>query len=475
MPSSDYQSAARHLQTHLTNTKIDYMVFNGKSIKQQNDKTINHGPASIFQSLAENYQKLFLYALGKQTTHKDSCYATQDTIASDLGISPKTIQRGTHVLEDLGLFYVQRRIKESSVIVIPQLILQNEGWRGFLRGICAWIPPVVLNLSLLSSSASTCDRLQYIKRDEKYPKGISLSRSGLNSLSISVILKEGLNMGSEAPSQRTTPDAEKINEVKKICAALMKRGSYMTNDLALGFIAFDLDVLQRASQKMKARKDVQSPAAYFNTLCREITIQDGRKPDWVTVHKLRESGLVLIEKADEVPVIERPVKEKTKETQKVEQQATSYSEQVRKTIELEKQAAEDRKSKHGSLEEELVKWDKQIADMRPGAETNPILAATLAYAERCRSELIAKLTSSSAGPTADRPNTPQISTEKKEVASTPLQVGSWKQIDPIGSLKPVLPTVERAPISDTLAGTYSEPEWNPTEADELYDPDIYEE
>lgn len=435
------------------------MVSYDKSIKQQNDKTVNHGPASTFYSLPKKAQKLFLTLIGYQKRYGNgNTYPTQDTLSNDIDSSIPTISRATKLLESLGLIYVQRRFHESSVIVVSNLLLQNEQWRSFLRGICAWIPLQILNISLLTSCGSVND--------------VQLIPSG-EDLSINVILKERVTMGQEAATEkRVTPDAIKIEKVKKVIQALIKRGSYMTNDLALGFMAFDLDILDRACQAMRERKNIEYPAAYFNSLCREITTQDGRRPDYVTVHKLRESGLVLIEKVDEVPVIARATPEKTPDTQKREVPTTSYTEQVRKQMEVERQAAEARKSQHAPVEEELRALDKQIEELRPRAEGNPVLTACLNWQLRRRDELAAKLA----------PNAQQISTKKEEVVVKTLQVGTWKQIDPIASMTACQNSMERAanPSKESVMGSQpilspSPHEWNPTEADDLYDPEVCEE
>ena len=309
---------------------------------------------------------------------KKGCYVSQATMGRILGYSRRTINREIAKLVALGLLEIKHRYNNSNVTTLS----------GFFS-----LPHVKKILSKYFSN------FEETSPDMGKVRGVCLT-SNVSFSYPSILPSEGVPLQGggetedyneksleedEAVSQPTSipqSNTDEATQVKKICVALQRRGSTVTNDDALKLLAYSPDVHDRASKRFKANAfTIKDPLAYYLFICKEIVSQDGRRADWQKVNGLREDGFVLLEETLQGST-RSTTGASTAGPQKRDGGGQSYSEHVKQEQRRMADEASARKTKSGSLAEEVLGWHHVVVELQRRVAEGDIGARfTLPHAE----------------------------------------------------------------------------------------------
>ena len=311
-------------------------------------------PKEILDSLS--YRLLSIIDICEYFRKKGCCFISQETLARKLGVSRKTINRDIAYLVDVGLLEVQHRFNNSNITSTSHWFRRSEVQNLLPYYFCNFVV-ITLSLSMLSSQGYTSIEKLRFKNPSFY-----LSPSS-----------EGVSMGKEAgrTARKETKKEESMgvpeaSHIKKVCQALQRRGSTITNDDSLKLLAYQPDVHERASERFKkAQGKIKDPLAYYLFICKDILSQDGRRADWQRVEKLRQEGFVLLDQTLQGATVSY-VGTRAEKTnpQKGNEVAPPYSEQVAFERKRMAEEAEARKSKTGPLAEEVLSWQQVVQELQ---------------------------------------------------------------------------------------------------------------
>ena len=286
--------------------------------------SLSNNPAETFENLHPTTLSL-LNVLMHYSKKDPYIPLSQKTMGKRIGRHERVARGHLRKLEALGLCIVhERRRKNSNITVLNPEIFDNPTWYAELKNWFRIFPSRLFAVSLAFSSIPSPQTAAYIRhkeiREEK--STVINTNSSLNTPSKEeersensppsvIIYKNRAQPRSSDPSgsHSSIEKGEKVSnvdnkhpnhdQVRGVCKALNARGAHITNDECLNFLAYEKDVLDKACAIMKASEGIESPAAFFSSTCRKLTIERGEAPKWGMVRTLRDNNYVILRTDEE--------------------------------------------------------------------------------------------------------------------------------------------------------------------------------
>lgn len=375
-----------YLRTSLT--KEVYMRLCRLSRKEENNPVEPLNSTQDFKSI----DKKVLGFLLKDIAKNGYCSAPQSVIASELECCPRTVASALKRLKDALVIYVLHRFNNSNFTYLNPFILQNWDWYTAFCKIFSYMPApkIILGIGMLLST--NCNlAVASLKRTIR---STSCNLSKDKDLVLS--LKQQQESLSKAPNGQVEKkvsgsmsdrfkdgqmDPELYKKVRGIALALNRRGANLSNDDALGLLAFDKVALDKASKAFKdaPKSSMQSVQGYFFGLCHRFQKELGKQKDAALVGYVSRCCLRILNENEEYLKlkVDEPEKVKSEDSPKREQSKVSYTEQVKKGIAEEKAKAEARKPHVDSVAAELEFAESQIAAYKAQPAMNDFQRAAM--------------------------------------------------------------------------------------------------
>lgn len=329
---------------------------------------ITHVKASSSTRYKEKLKKIS--PLGIQIIDKSHSYdgelkASQETLGEWFGgYSREHVNRTISALIKEGFLHVQHRFNNSNITSLGSFFLKPDV-QHLLPLFFKTFKPILFSVSMLSSAAPDHKCHTTFRNPEA---------SGSYSLSILASSLIGYSKGQG--ESVVVPEAGLI---KKVCLSLMRRGASVENDDALNLLAFPVSAHERAIEEVKKQKNINSPKAYYFSLVRKFTVEDGYQPNWTKVQQLRDSGFRILQPEEEKKqVTQSPTRSSfgnsAKYPQKQEGVSRSYTEQVQQ--ERKKMAEESKKWENSgmTLAEKIMYWNNVLVETQRKADEGDQIA-----------------------------------------------------------------------------------------------------
>lgn len=296
---------------------------------------------------------LDIQLIDKVHSYNGELKASQETLGEWFGgYSREYINRRVSRLVKDGFLYVKHRFNNSNVTSLGSFFLKPDVQK-LLPLFFKTFKPILFSVSMLASAAPDHKCHTTFR---KLPEANSLSN--LASSLIGYPKGQGESV--------VVPEAGLI---KKVCLSLMRRGASVENDDALNLLAFPVSAHERAIEEVKKQKNINSPKAYYFSLVRKFTVEDGYQPNWTKVQQLRDSGFRILQPEEEKKQATQSSTRSSfgnsaKYPQKQEGVSRSYADQVQQERSKMAEEAAARKTKMGPLAEEILGWQKTVVELQ---------------------------------------------------------------------------------------------------------------